>query len=175
MDAQYGHAVDDQRYSQSGSTIPGVIYEFLRNGTLDARNFFYLPPPGSSLSKDPLAQYPGPHSAGRSAETNHSSLSISSLQLSQGVNANNVVASAIERKGFRRYTPRTIRDRSPDSRSPVTSFPANGLRRSRIPASLHAASNLVRARRSVLFPPVRYLRIYKADGRYDQQLTERTG
>src|SRR5437763_1353907 len=56
MDAQYGHTPSMINASlKSGSNqYHGVVYEFFRNSAMDARNFFYLPPPGSTLTKDAL-------------------------------------------------------------------------------------------------------------------------
>src|ERR1043166_1639220 len=56
MDAQYGHtpSMINATLKSGSNQFHGVLYEFLHNSALDARNFFYLPPRGSSLSKDPL-------------------------------------------------------------------------------------------------------------------------
>jgi hypothetical protein len=56
MDAQHGHtpSMINATLKSGGNQFHGDLYEFLRNSSMDARNFFYLPPPGSSLTKEPL-------------------------------------------------------------------------------------------------------------------------
>jgi Carboxypeptidase regulatory-like domain len=108
MDAQYGHtpSMINATLKSGSNEFHGVLYEFLRNSTLDARNFFYLPPPGSSLSKDPLRRnQPGATFGGPiRKDKSFFFIDFESLQLSQGVDANNVVASGIERTGFQRHS-----------------------------------------------------------------------
>src|SRR5262249_53961860 len=115
MDAQYGHtpSMINATLKSGTNEFHGVIYEFLRNSSLDARNFFYLPPPGSSLSKDPLRRNQPGATFGGPIRKNKTFFFVDfeSLQLSQGVDANNVVASAPERTGgFADILPKTIKD-----------------------------------------------------------------
>jgi hypothetical protein len=63
MPAEYGHTpnVVNATLKSGSNQFHGVLFEFLRNDVLDARNFFYQPPAGSTRSKDPLRrnQYGG--------------------------------------------------------------------------------------------------------------------
>lgn len=56
MTAEYGHTPNMVNVTmKSGSNqFHGTMFEFLRNSAFDARNFFYLPPIGSSLQNEPL-------------------------------------------------------------------------------------------------------------------------
>lgn len=63
MPAEYGHTpnVVNATLKSGSNEFHGTLFEFLRNDKFDARNFFYIPPPGSMQSKDPLRrnQYGG--------------------------------------------------------------------------------------------------------------------
>ena len=178
MDAEYGHtpSVVNATLKSGGNQFHGDIYEFLRNSTLDARNFFYLPPPGTALAKEPLhrnqpgATFGGPIRKDKAFFF----IDFESLQLSQGQDANNVVASTLERTGnFSDILPKTIKD-------PLTGvpFPGNVIPASRLaPQSQYLLPymplpNLIQGTtaRSALVNPLGQ-KLYKADGRYDQQLT----
>src|SRR5690349_14931898 len=56
MTAEYGHTPTVVNATRKGGTnqYHGTLFEFLRNDVLDARNFFYIPPAGSTRAKDPL-------------------------------------------------------------------------------------------------------------------------
>jgi hypothetical protein len=180
MDAQYGHTPSMINASlKSGSNqFHGVVYEFLRNSAMDARNFFYLPPPGSTLSKDALRRNQPGATLGGPLKKNKSFFFVDfeSLQLSQGVNANNVVASAPERTGdFSDILPRTIRDPLTGQPFPGNLIPANRLAsQSQFLLPYMPPPNLVQGTtfRSVSTSALSQ-QIYKADGRFDHQLTGR--
>jgi hypothetical protein len=178
MDAQYGHtpSMVNATIKSGGNEFHGNVYEFLRNSSLDARNFFYLPPPGSSLSKDPLRRNQPGATLGGPIRKNKTFFFVDfeSLQLSQGVDANNVVASAAERTGnFADILPKTIKD-------PLTGqpFPGNIVPTSRLASQSQfllrymPAPNLIQGAtfRSVSTSPLGQ-QIYKADGRFDHELT----
>jgi len=153
-----------------GNEFHGVIYEFLRNSLLDARNFFYLPPPGSSLRKDPLRRNQPGTTFGGPIRRNKLFFFVDfeSLQLSQGVDANNVVASAAERTGnFSDIFPPTIRD--PLNGQP---FPGNVIPANRFAPQSQFLLNYMPAFRSVSTSPLGQ-QIYRTDGRWDQVLTEK--
>src|SRR5258708_20779870 len=63
MPAEYGHTptVVNATLKSGGNQFHGTLFEFVRNDRFDARNFFYIPPAGSTRSKDPLRrnQYGG--------------------------------------------------------------------------------------------------------------------
>jgi hypothetical protein len=179
MDAQYGHtpSMINATLKSGSNQFHGVLYEFLRNSALDARNFFYLPPPGSSLSKDPLRRnQPGATFGGPiRKDKSFFFIDFESLQLSQGVDANNVVASGIERSGdFSDILPKTIKDPRTGQPFPGNIIPADRLAlQSQFLIPYMPPPNLVQGTtfRSVSTSPLGQ-QIYKADGRFDQQLTE---
>src|ERR1019366_1631327 len=55
MSAEYGHTPNMVNVAlKSGSNqFHGSVFEFLRNSAFDAKNFFYVPPVGSSLKNEP--------------------------------------------------------------------------------------------------------------------------
>lgn len=63
MPAEYGHTpnVVNATLKSGTNQYHGTVFEFLRNDKLDARNFFYIPPRGSTRRTDPLRrnQYGG--------------------------------------------------------------------------------------------------------------------
>ena len=56
MTAEYGHTPNMVNVTMKGGTneFHGSLFEFVRNSAFDARNFFYIPPVGSNLTKEPL-------------------------------------------------------------------------------------------------------------------------
>lgn len=180
MDAQYGHtpSMINATLKSGGNQFHGDIYEFLRNSSLDARNFFYLPPPGSSLTKEPLRRnQPGATLGGPiRKDKSFFFIDFESTQLSQGQDANNVVASAAERRGdFSDILPKTIKDPLTGQPFPGNIIPSNRLApQSQFLLGYMPAPNLIQGStfRSVSTSPLAQ-QIYKADGRFDQQLTEK--
>ena len=73
----------------------GTVFEFLRNSSLDARNFFYLPPAGSTQSKDPLRRNDYGFTFGGPIVKNKTFFfaDLEKTGLLQGVDFNNVVPS----------------------------------------------------------------------------------
>jgi hypothetical protein len=63
MPAEYGHTpnVINATLKSGSNQYHGTVFEFLRNNIFDARNFFYIPPAGSTQRTDPLRrnQYGG--------------------------------------------------------------------------------------------------------------------
>src|SRR5258708_16261570 len=63
MPAEYGHTpnVVNATLKSGTNQYHGTLFEFLRNDRFDARNFFYIPPAGSTRRTDPLRrnQYGG--------------------------------------------------------------------------------------------------------------------
>src|SRR5580704_13034560 len=180
MDAQYGHtpSMINATLKSGGNQFHGDIYEFFRNSSLDARNFFYLPPPGSSLTKEPLRRnQPGATFGGPiRKDKSFFFVDIESLQLSQGVDANNIVASAAKRLGnFTDILPKTIKDPLTGQPFPGNIIPANRLSpQTQFLLPYMPPPNLVQGStfRSVSTSPLAES-IYKADGKYDQVLTEK--
>jgi hypothetical protein len=178
MDAEYGHtpSMINATLKSGGNQFHGDIYEFLRNSTLDARNFFYLPPPGSSLTKEPLHRNQPGATFGGPIVKNKSFFFIDfeSLQLSQGVDANNPVASAAERVGnFSDILPKTIKDPLTGQPFPGNIIPANRLSpQAQFLIPYMPEPNLIQGTtfRSVSTSPLAQQN-YKADARFDQELT----
>ena len=56
MPAEYGHTpnVVNATLKSGSNQYHGTVFEFLRNDKFDARNFFYIPPAGSTRRTDPL-------------------------------------------------------------------------------------------------------------------------
>src|SRR5258708_38934486 len=56
MPAEYGHTpnVVNATLKSGTNQYHGTLFEFLRNDRFDARNFFYIPPAGSTRRTDPL-------------------------------------------------------------------------------------------------------------------------
>jgi hypothetical protein len=179
MDAQYGHTPSLINATLKGGTnhFHGDVYEFLRNSALDARNFFYLPPPGSTLAKEPLRRnQPGATFGGPiKKDKSFFFIDFESTQLSQGQDFNNVVASAQERTGnFSDLLPKTIKD-------PLTGqpFPGNVIPGTRLSPQAQYLLQYMPLPTLVQGSTFRWAgtsqlgqQLYKADGRFDQQLTD---
>jgi hypothetical protein len=56
MGAQYGHfpTLINATLKSGSNQFHGVMYEFLRNSALDAKNYFFVPPAGSDERDEPL-------------------------------------------------------------------------------------------------------------------------
>jgi hypothetical protein len=56
MGAEYGHSptVINATLKSGTNQLHGTVYEFLRNNALDAKNYFYVPPTGSTSRDQPL-------------------------------------------------------------------------------------------------------------------------
>ena len=131
MDAQYGHTPSMVNATLKSGTnqFHGDIYEFLRNSALDARNFFYLPPPGSTLAKEPLAATSQAlPSAVPSGRTNRSSSSILNRPSSAKVRISTTSSPALRNAPATSaiFCPKPSRIRSPANRFRATSSPAPG-------------------------------------------------
>jgi hypothetical protein len=56
MGAEYGHSptIINATLKSGTNQLHGTVYEFLRNNALDAKNYFYVPPTGSTSRDQPL-------------------------------------------------------------------------------------------------------------------------
>jgi hypothetical protein len=103
MAAEYGHTPTMINASLKSGTnsFHGNVFEFLRNDKFDARNFFYLPPPGSNLKNEPLRrnQYGGTVGGPAIRHRTFFFLDLERTDLRQGLDYNNVVPSAAMRTG----------------------------------------------------------------------------
>ena len=137
MPAEFGHTPTMINASIKNGTnaYHGGLFEFVRNDKFDARNFFYLPPPGSSLTNEPLRRNQYGFTFGGPIRRNRTFFfaDLERTNLRQGLDFNNVVPSMAMRSGdfselLRASKPSSIVD--PTTRA---SYPNN-----LIPASLIA-------------------------------------
>ncbi len=103
MSAQYGHTptVVNSTLKSGTNQFHGVVYEFLRNGALDAKNYFYIPPPGSTARDEPLHrnQFGGVIGGPIRRNKTYFFVDLETTRLSQGEDFNNIVPSPLERQG----------------------------------------------------------------------------
>lgn len=123
MSAQFGHTptVVNSVLKSGTNQFHGVAYEFLRNNALDAKNYFYIPPPGSSLRDEPLHRNQFGVALGGPIRRNKTYffVDIESTRLSQGLISNNIVPSLSERQGDFSQSSTIIKD-------PTTGLPFPG-------------------------------------------------
>jgi hypothetical protein len=103
MPAEYGHTptVVNATMRSGTNQYHGTLFEFLRNDKLDARNFFYIPPPGSHQSKDPLRrnQYGGTFGGPIRKDHTFFFLDMEHTSVREGQDFNSVVPSVAQRGG----------------------------------------------------------------------------
>src|SRR5207253_2009182 len=112
----------------------GTLFEFLRNDKLDARNFFYVPPPGSHQRVDPLRrnQYGGTFGGPVRKDRTFFFIDLERTNTREGQDFNNVVPTDANRLGdfsslLAQAKPQQILD--PLTRTP---FPGNIIPANRI-------------------------------------------
>ena len=102
MDAEYGHTPNaiNATMRSGNNQFHGTLFEFLRNSAFDARNFFYLPPAGSTQTKDPLRRNEYGFTFGGPIVKNKTFFfaDLEKTGLLQGVDFNNVVPSPALRR-----------------------------------------------------------------------------
>jgi hypothetical protein len=103
MEAEYGHTpnVVNATLKSGTNAIHGTAFEFLRNSAFDARNFFYVPPKGSSLTNEPLRRNQYGFTLGGPIRKDKTFFFVDfeHTGLLQGVDTNNIVATAAQRTG----------------------------------------------------------------------------
>ncbi len=103
MSAEYGHTPNMVNVAlKSGSNqFHGEAFEFLRNSAFDAKNFFYVPPVGSSLTNEPLRrnQYGGTLGGPIIKNKTFFFADFERTDLLQGVDFSNIVPSLTQRTG----------------------------------------------------------------------------
>jgi hypothetical protein len=103
MSAEYGHTptLVNATLKSGGNALHGDVYWFFRNNAMDARNFFFLPPPGVNQSNEPLHRNQSGGTLGGPIVRNRTFFFVDfeDTQLSQEQDFNNVVASPAERLG----------------------------------------------------------------------------
>jgi len=103
MSAQYGHTptVVNTTLKSGTNQFHGIVYEFLRNNAFDAKNYFYVPPVGSTLRDEPLHrnQFGGVLGGPIRRDKTYFFVDLETTLLSEGEDFNNVVPSPLERQG----------------------------------------------------------------------------
>jgi hypothetical protein len=103
MAAEYGHTPTMINASLKNGTnsLHGGVFEFLRNDIFDARNFFYIPPPGSTLTNEPLRRNQYGFTLGGPIRRDRTFFfaDVERTSLRQGLDFNNVVPSLPLRSG----------------------------------------------------------------------------
>ncbi|MEO7145896.1 MAG: TonB-dependent receptor [Bryobacteraceae bacterium] len=103
MPAEYGHTptLINATLRSGSNQFHGTLFEFLRNSAFDARNFFYLPPPGSTLTNEPLRRNQYGFTFGGPIIRNKTFFfaDLERTNLRQGADFNNVVPSPAMRAG----------------------------------------------------------------------------
>ncbi len=103
MSAEYGHTptMVNATLKSGANQLHGDLFEFIRNDAFDARNFFYIPPVGSSHSKSPLRrnQYGG--TIGGPIRKDHTFffVDLERTNVREGQDFNNVVPTNAQRTG----------------------------------------------------------------------------
>ncbi len=103
MPAEYGHSpnVINATLKSGSNTFHGTLYEFVRNSAFGARNFFFVPPPGSKETIEPLRrnQYGGTVGGPIRRNKTFFFADFERTDLREGQDFNNVVPSLAERTG----------------------------------------------------------------------------
>lgn len=103
MSAEYGHTPNVVNVtSKSGSNqFHGSAFEFLRNSAFDARNFFYVPPIGSTQGIEPLRRNQYGFAVGGPIRRDKTFFfaDLERTGLLQGIDFNNIVPSIPQRGG----------------------------------------------------------------------------
>ena len=103
MSAEYGHTptIVNATLKSGGNRFTGDVYWFVRNNYFDARNFFFLPPPGINQANEPLHRNQAGGTLGGPIVRDRTFFFIDfeSTQLSQAQDFNNVVPSLAQRGG----------------------------------------------------------------------------
>jgi hypothetical protein len=114
MSAQYGHmpTVVNTTLKSGTNQFHGVLYEFLRNSAFDAKNFFYVPPPGTHYRDEPLHrnQFGGVLGGPIRRDKTYFFVDLENTRLSQSEDYNNIVPSPLERQGNFSQTGITVKD-----------------------------------------------------------------
>jgi hypothetical protein len=120
MPADYGHSptIVNATLKSGSNSFHGTLYEFLRNNALDAKNYFYVPPAGSTRRNQPLHRNQFGFAVGGPIVPNHTFffIDIQSTLYRLGQNFDNIVPSAAMRMGNYQGSGITLKD-------PLTGLP----------------------------------------------------
>ena len=129
VEAQYGHSPNLVNATLRSGTnqFHGTVFEFLRNSAFDARNFFYVPVPGSNQTVEPLRrnQYGFTFGGPIVRDKTFFFADMEKTGLLQGVDTNNVVASTAQRTGDFSALSKKIVDPLTRTPFPNNMIPAN--------------------------------------------------
>ncbi len=128
MSAEYGHTptLINATLKSGTNRFHGDVYWFFRNNAMDARNFFFVPPPGVNQKNEVLHRNQAGGTLGGPIRKDKTFFFVDfeSTQLSRGQNFNNVVPNAAQRAGD--YTGyKTINDPLTGKPFPGNMIPAN--------------------------------------------------
>lgn len=130
MGAQYGHfpSLINATLKSGSNQFHGVLYEFLRNSALDAKNYFFVPPPGSNERDEQLHknQFGAALGGPIYRDKTFFFIDLQSTLLTQAEDFNNAVPTLAERGGD--FSASTI-----IIKNPLTGLPFQG---NRIPAGM---------------------------------------
>ena len=114
MPADYGHSptIVNATLKSGTNAIHGTAYEFLRNNAFDAKNYFYVPPAGSTRRNQPLHRNQFGIAVGGPIVKDHTFffLDLQSTLYTLGQNFDNIVPSAAMRTGNYQGTGITLKD-----------------------------------------------------------------
>ncbi|ADW70819.1 TonB-dependent receptor [Granulicella tundricola] len=103
MGADYGHSptVINATLKSGTNKFHGVLYEFLRNNALDAKNYFFVPPTGSTQRDEPLHRNQFGFAVGGPIYRDKTFffVDLQETLFSQAQNFNSVVPTAAQRNG----------------------------------------------------------------------------
>ncbi len=114
MPADYGHSptIVNATLKSGTNAFHGTAYEFLRNNAFDAKNYFYVPPTGSTRRNQPLHRNQFGFVIGGPIVKDHTFffLDLQTTLYTLGQNFDNIVPSATMRTGDYRGSGVTLRD-----------------------------------------------------------------
>jgi hypothetical protein len=103
MGAQYGHfpTLINATLKSGSNQFHGVLYEFVRNGAFDSKNYFFVPPAGSHERDEPLHRNQFGVAVGGPIyhDKTFFFVDLQSTLLTQGEDFNNAVPTIAERGG----------------------------------------------------------------------------
>jgi hypothetical protein len=129
MPADYGHSptIVNATLKSGSNNFHGTAYEFLRNNAFDAKNYFYVPPGGSTRRNQPLHRNQFGFAVGGPIWRDHTFLFIDmqSTLYRLGQNFDNIVPSNAMRTGDYRGSGITVKDPLTGQAFPNNVIPAN--------------------------------------------------
>ncbi len=129
MPADYGHSptIVNATLKSGTNSFHGTAFEFLRNNAFDAKNYFYVPPSGSTRRNQPLHRNQFGFAVGGPIVKDHTFffIDLQSTLYSLGQNFDNIVPSATMRTGDYRGSGVTLKDPLTGQAFPNNVIPAD--------------------------------------------------